>query len=108
MYKAFGNITCDCCGTEVSSLDFIVVKSKEGIQHFCNEDCKNSVARNSSMDERERNKRLFLLLDKLVGDKDLDSIELIRTWIATDTPAMKKSFEIVENSGNFNFDGNNK
>ena len=39
MYKAFGNITCDCCDTEVSRTDFIVVKSKEAIQHFCNEEC---------------------------------------------------------------------
>ena len=39
MYQAFGNITCDCCGTEVSNMDFIVVKSKEAIQHFCNNDC---------------------------------------------------------------------
>jgi hypothetical protein len=103
MYQAFGNITCDCCGTEVSSMDFIVVKSKEAIQHFCDNDCKDSVARSSSISERERNARLLLLLNKLVGDKDLDSIELIRTWIGTDTPSMKKTFQIVEDSGNFNF-----
>jgi len=55
------------------------------------------------MDEVERNTRLFMLLDKLVGDKDLKSIELIKTWVDTDTPAMKHSFKMVEESGNFNF-----
>jgi len=42
MYKAFGNIVCDCCGAEVSNKDFIVVKSKGGIQHFCDEKCHKS------------------------------------------------------------------
>jgi hypothetical protein len=55
------------------------------------------------MNEVERNKRLFLLLDKLVGLKDQESIELIETWIENDTPAMKKSFSIVKDSGNFSF-----
>lgn len=55
------------------------------------------------IDEVERNTRLFLLLDKLVGQKDLKSIELIETMVANDTPAMQKSFEIVKESGNFNF-----
>ena len=55
------------------------------------------------MNERERNKRLFLLLDKLVEIKDQKSIELIETWIENDTPAMKKSFSIVKDSGNFSF-----
>ena len=39
MYRAFGNITCDYCEAEVSHIDFTVVKSKEAVQHFCNEDC---------------------------------------------------------------------
>jgi hypothetical protein len=56
-----------------------------------------------TMTERERNKRLFLLLDKLVGLKDQQSIELIETWIENDTPSMKKSFSIVKDSGNFGF-----
>jgi hypothetical protein len=103
MYRAYGNITCDFCGTEVSSMDFIVVKSKEAVEHYCNKDCKNSSPRSDNMDEVERNKRLFMLLNRLVGDKDLKSIELIRTWIDTDTPAMKHSFKMVEESGNFNF-----
>lgn len=103
MYKAFGMITCDCCGTEVSSIDFIVVKSKEGIQHFCNEECKNCNKNSGLLSEVERNTRLFMLLDKLVADKDIKSIELIKTWIENDTPSMKKSFDIVEKSGNFNF-----
>jgi len=55
------------------------------------------------MTERERNTRLFLLLDKLVGLKDQQSIELIETWIENDTPSMKKSFSIVKDSGNFSF-----
>ena len=54
------------------------------------------------MEERERNKRL-LLLDKLVGSKDLQSIELIETMVANDTPSIQKSFQIVKDSGNFNF-----
>lgn len=103
MYKGYGNITCDFCESSVSDKDFVVVKDKDGITHFCNNDCKDSIARPSLINERERNGRLLLLLNKLVGDKDLDSIELIRTWIATDTTAMKKTFQIVEESGNFNF-----
>jgi len=55
------------------------------------------------MSERERNKRLFLLLDKLVGLKDQQSIELIETWIENDSPSMKKSFSLVKESGNFAF-----
>ena len=55
------------------------------------------------MDEVERNTRLFILLDKLVGLKDQQSIELIETWIENDTPSMKKSFSIVKDSGNFSF-----
>lgn len=41
MYKAFGNITCDYCETEVSNIDFIVIKSNEAVEHYCSEKCKN-------------------------------------------------------------------
>ena len=44
------------------------------------------------MREKERNKRLFLLLQKLLIDKDLESIKLIKTWIENDSPSMKKIF----------------
>ena len=51
------------------------------------------------MTEKERNMRLCLLLQKLLIDKDLESIELIKTWIENDSPSMKKSFQImIENN----------
>lgn len=53
------------------------------------------------MKEIERNKRLFVLLNKLVINDDLKSIELIETWIENDSPSMKKSFQIVKDGGNF-------
>jgi YHS domain-containing protein len=51
MYLAFGNITCDCCGTEVSNLDFVVVKGKEYIQHFCNEGCLKNFLINKTKED---------------------------------------------------------
>ncbi len=39
MYKGYGNITCDFCEISVSDKDFVVVKDKEGITHFCNDEC---------------------------------------------------------------------
>jgi hypothetical protein len=57
MYLAFGNITCDCCGNEVSNIDFTVVKSKEAVQHFCNEDClKNFLNKKEEKDGGTDNK----------------------------------------------------
>lgn len=47
------------------------------------------------MGERERNKRLLLLLNKLLNDNDLKSIELIESMIINDTDSMKMSFEIM-------------
>ena len=49
------------------------------------------------MNERERNKRLILLLDKLIVEKDLEAIELIQSMVIKDTPAMIKSFEVITN-----------
>lgn len=49
----------------------------------------------NNMDERERNKRLLLLLNKLLEDNDLKSIELIESMVINDTDSMKKSFEIM-------------
>lgn len=98
MYKSFGNIVCDCCETNVSSIDFIVVKSKDGIFHYCDDKCKTSEARNErceTMTEKERNKRLFLLLNELLKIKDLDSIELLRTMVEKDSESMKHSFKIM-------------
>ena len=50
------------------------------------------------MKETERNRRLLLLLDKLISNKDLESIELIETMVANDTDAMKQSFKIMKKS----------
>ncbi len=47
------------------------------------------------MTEKERNKRLFLLLKKLIESDDTESIELIESLVVNDTQAMKKSFEIM-------------
>lgn len=40
MYKGFGNIECDCCGANIAFIDFVVIKDKNGITHFCNDECK--------------------------------------------------------------------
>jgi hypothetical protein len=45
--------------------------------------------------ERERNKALMLLLDKLIAEKDIESIKLLESLVANDTPAMKKSYQIM-------------
>lgn len=47
------------------------------------------------MNEVERNKLLFLLLTKLVCEKDLLSIRLIQTFVVNDTDSIKKTFEIM-------------
>lgn len=49
------------------------------------------------MNEVERNKLLFLLLDKLIVEKDYEAINLIQTLIVNDTDAMKKTFQIMTN-----------
>lgn len=47
------------------------------------------------MDEVERNSILLELIEKLLNDNDYKSINLIRGLLERDTPAMRKSFEIV-------------
>mgnify|MGYP000849694076 CR=1 FL=1 len=47
------------------------------------------------MKERERNKRLMVLIQKLHSENDVDSLELLKTLVDNDTEAMKKSFEIM-------------
>ena len=47
------------------------------------------------MNEVERNKKLFLLLQHLIENKEWDYIELIRTLVENDTEAMKKTFQIM-------------
>jgi len=53
------------------------------------------------MNEVERNTVLIELLQKLLNQNDYKSITLIRELLKDDTPAMKKSFEIVT-SGRLN------
>jgi len=43
----------------------------------------------------ERNKQLFILIDKLMKAKDYDAIELIKTFVENDHPSIKKTFEIM-------------
>jgi hypothetical protein len=47
------------------------------------------------MKERERNKRFFLLMAKLLSERDEEAIELLGTMVATDTDAMQKIFRIM-------------
>lgn len=47
------------------------------------------------MKERERNKKLMILVKKLHSENDIDSLELLKTLVDNDTEAMKKSFEIM-------------
>ena len=47
------------------------------------------------MTERDRNYLLMQLLIKLHKENDGNTIELLRTMVENDTPAMKKSFEIM-------------
>ena len=49
----------------------------------------------SPLTEKERNERLFLLLDRLIGDKNYEAIGLLRTMVEKDTPAMQKSYQIM-------------
>lgn len=46
------------------------------------------------MKERERNKRLISLLQKLTKEEDLDSIDLIGTMVKNDTESMQHSFKL--------------
>lgn len=47
------------------------------------------------MKEKDRNKQLMILINKLIEDKDYASILLIRTMLYNDTASMKKSYDIV-------------
>lgn len=47
------------------------------------------------MKEKDRNYRLMLLITKLHKENDKDSLELLKSMVDNDTPAMKKSFEIM-------------
>jgi hypothetical protein len=50
-----------------------------------------------SKDEKERNRRLLLLLQDLLAEEKTAYVELLATMVKKDTPAMKKSFEIMTN-----------
>jgi hypothetical protein len=45
--------------------------------------------------ERERNMALIILLNKLMGKNDIESISLLESLVKNDTVSMKKSFEIM-------------
>jgi len=47
------------------------------------------------MKETDRNAQLYLLLNKLVGEDDLEAIKLIKTLVDKDTPSMQKTYEIM-------------
>lgn len=40
MYKGFGEIVCDQCHIIVNDLDYIILKDKKVILHYCSEKCK--------------------------------------------------------------------
>jgi len=40
MYGAFGCIVCDNCQAIINTKDYLIVKGKKIILHFCNEECK--------------------------------------------------------------------
>jgi hypothetical protein len=52
--------------------------------------------------ERERNKTLMILIDKLIGENDMETIKLLESLVDKDTPSMKKSFEIMTKNINLN------
>lgn len=54
--------------------------------------------KNYKLSEVERNSRLMNLLIKLNQEKDFESIALLKTLVDNDTPAMKKSFQIMTES----------
>jgi DNA topoisomerase-1 len=49
----------------------------------------------SNIDEVERNKRLFLLLQKLIENEEYEFIGLLRTMVEKDTPSMQMSYQIM-------------
>lgn len=40
MYTVFGIIICDHCQAVVNEQDYLIVKNKKEILHYCNEECK--------------------------------------------------------------------
>jgi len=56
--------------------------------------------------EKERNKRLLILMDKLISMSDIESIELLETMVISDTEAMKYTFGIMKNSYEHSLSGN--
>ena len=47
------------------------------------------------MSEKDRCKRLMILIQKLYSENDVDSLELLKSLVDNDTDAMKKSYEIM-------------
>lgn len=47
------------------------------------------------MKETERNKRLFMLLQKLIQENEREFIELLQTMIEKETPSLKMTFKIM-------------
>ena len=39
-YKGFGNIVCDKCMRILNYIDYIIIKGKNRILHYCSEECK--------------------------------------------------------------------
>ncbi|MEK6829035.1 MAG: hypothetical protein AABY15_02830 [Nanoarchaeota archaeon] len=54
------------------------------------------------MNEVERNRRLLILLDKLISSGDLESFQLIESLVKNDTEAMKYTFKLMKKSLDFN------
>lgn len=40
MYKLY-NIICDCCSRCLFQDDYLIVKGRERVLHYCNEECKS-------------------------------------------------------------------
>lgn len=40
MYQVFGNIACDYCQEVLNVKDYLIIKDKKAILHYCNEVCK--------------------------------------------------------------------
>jgi len=49
----------------------------------------------NKMKERERCKRLLMLLQKLMNERDLESFQLLETMVKKDTLAMQESFKVI-------------
>lgn len=49
------------------------------------------------MNEKERNKRLIVLILKLQSQNDFNSLELLKSFCDNDTVSIKKTFELLTN-----------